>query len=66
MLETMVATGLDAQGAGTVVALGVAVIQGFIGRLQPDLVAGRVLRGGTSSSARASTCACVSSQVSPL
>src|SRR5690606_16485037 len=43
-LEAVVATGLDTQCAGPVVGLGVAVVEGFVGCLQPDLETLRILR----------------------
>lgn len=44
-LEAVVATGLDTQGTSTVIALGVAIVQGFIGGLQPHLIAVGIGRG---------------------
>ena len=41
----MVAASLYTQGTCTVIALGVAIVQGFIGRLQPHLIAAGIYRG---------------------
>ncbi|MOA38043.1 hypothetical protein D3C78_1596910 [compost metagenome] len=43
-LETVIATSLDAQRAGPVELFGLAVVQGFIGGLQPDLIAPGIRR----------------------
>ncbi|MNJ69876.1 hypothetical protein D3C77_662770 [compost metagenome] len=43
-LKAVVAAGLDTQGAGPVELLGLAVIQGLVGGLQPDLIAAAIGR----------------------